>query len=103
MSNDRIAQARALFEKFPGNDLARYNLAQAYCDAGEFAPAVDHLRALCANKSDWMVAHILLGKSLLQTGPVEEAKHILRHALQLAIAQHHDSPREELEQLLSGL
>lgn len=100
MSHDRIAQAQALLEKFPGNDLARYSLAQALFDAGDYAGAAEHLRPLCAKKPDWMVVHILLGKCL---GRTPEAKMILEHARQLAIAQHHDGPREELEELLKTL
>lgn len=101
MSNARIQQARELFERFPTNDLTRYNYAQALYDAGDYPAAADHLAALCAKKSDWMVVHILLGKCRLQTGARDEAKKLFEHALQLAIAQHHDGPREELEQLLA--
>lgn len=103
MSNDRIAKALALFQKFPGNDLSRFSLAQAYFDAGDYANAAEHLRPLCAKKSDWMVVHILLGKCLLHTGQHDEANKLLEHALQLAITQHHDGPREELEELLKTL
>ena len=103
MSNDRIAAALELYRKFPGNDLSRYNLAQAYFDAGDFTNAAEHLRPLCAKQPDWMVVHILLGKCLLATGNSTEAKRILEHALQFAIAQHHDGPREELTELLKTL
>ncbi|HVM60564.1 MAG TPA: molecular chaperone DnaJ [Verrucomicrobiae bacterium] len=103
MSNDRIANALALWQRFPDNDLSRFNLAQAYCDAGDLAAALDHLRPLCAKKPDWMVVHILLGKSLIALGRSTEAKPILEHALQLAIAQHHDGPRDELTDLLRNL
>ena len=92
-----------MHQKFPDNDLSRFNLAQAYVDAGDYANAIEHLRALCAKKPDWMVVHIQLGKSLLAIGNSAEAKPILEHALQLAIAQHHDTPREELEELLRTL
>lgn len=103
MSNDRIVKARELCEKFPGNDLARFNLAQALCDAGDFAAALEPLQALADRKRDWMVAHILLGKALLALGRGAEARPVLEHALQLAIAQHHDGPREELIELLKIL
>jgi Flp pilus assembly protein TadD len=101
--NERIVKAKELFEKFPNNDLSRYNLAQAHFDAGDFATAADHLRPLCDKKPDWMVAQILLGKCLLQAGQRDEAKKSLQRALQLAIDQHHDGPREELEELLKTL
>lgn len=103
MSNNRVAKALELWQKFPDNDLSRYNLAQAYFDAGDYVRAVEHLRVLCAKKSDWMVAHILLGKCSLHTGQPDEARKLIEHALQLAIAQRHDGPREELEELLKTL
>jgi Flp pilus assembly protein TadD len=103
MANDRISKALELFQRFPENDLSRYNLAQACFDAGDYAQAVPHLRELCAKKNDWMVVHILLGKCLLQTGYVAEAKDTFGRALRLAIEQHHDGPREELEELLRAL
>jgi len=103
MSTDRIAKALELWNKFPNNDLSRFNLAQAYVDAGDFPNALDHLRALCEKKPDWMVVHIQFGKSLIALGRSAEAKPILEHALELAIAQHHDTPREELEELLKTL
>jgi predicted Zn-dependent protease len=103
MLNDRITKALDLWQRFPDNDLSRFNLAQAYVDANDYASASEHLRALCGKKPDWMVAHIQLGKSLIALGHSAEAKPILEHALELAIAQHHDSPREELTELLKTL
>jgi hypothetical protein len=50
-----------------------------------------------------MVVHIQLGKSLITLGRPAEARSILQHALQLAIAQHHDGPRDELAALLKTL
>lgn len=103
MSHDRIAKALELWQRFPENDLSRFNLAQAYVDANDYANAIEHLRALCQKKPDWMVVHIQLGKSLIALGRSAEAKPILEHARQLAIVQHHDTPREELEELLRTL
>ncbi len=103
MGNDRIAKAKELYDKFPRNDLSRFNLAQAYCDAGDFAGALEHLQALAGKKRDWMVVQILLGKTLIALHRSAEAKPILEDAVQLAITQHHDGPREELAELLKTL
>ena len=103
MSNDRIAKALDLWQRFPDNDLSRFNLAQAYFDANDYAHAIEHLRALCERKPDWMVAHIQLGKSLIAIGRAVEARPFLEHGLRLAIAQHHDGPRDELADLLKTL
>lgn len=103
MSNERIQQAQALLEKFPDNDLARFNLAQALFDTDQFAAASEQLRLLCAKKNNWMVVHILLGKCLVAQGQQTEGRQLLEHAHQLAVDQHHDGPREELEDLLGKL
>ena len=71
--------------------------------AGRIRAAVEHLRALGAAKPDWMVVHILLGKSLLALGARGQARPVLQTAHRLAVAQHHDGPREELEELLQTL
>lgn len=103
MSQSRIEQARALFAQFPGNELARFNLAQALCEAGQHPEAIEHLTVLVQQKPDWMVAHILLGKSYLALGDVGRARPVLQRARELAIAQHHDGPREELTALLQSI
>jgi predicted Zn-dependent protease len=100
MSNARIQQAREFFERFPTHELARYNYAQALYEDGQYAAAAEHLQMLCAQKPDWMVVHILLGKCRLQTGDRDAAKTLLQRAHDLACAQHHDGPREELAVLL---
>jgi predicted Zn-dependent protease len=103
MSDERMLRARELLEKFPDNDLARFNLAQALFDAGQHGPAAEQLGLLCGKRPDWMVAHILLGKCRLVLGEATEARRLLEHAHRLAVQQHHDGPREELEQLLKTL
>lgn len=103
MSQPRIQQARELLARFPDNELARFNLAQALCDAGLHEEAIEHLTLLTQRKPDWMVAHILLGKSYLALGDLPRARPVLQHALHLAIAQHHDGPRDELTALLETL
>ena len=47
-----------------------------------------------------MLAHILLGKSLLHSNQADEAKKILEKALKLAIDQNHDDPKNEILALL---
>src|SRR5690242_18038334 len=103
MGNERIAKARELLQQFPDNDLARFNLAQAYFDGNDHERAAEQLRPLCEKKPDWMVVHILLGKCLLVAGQADAGKRILEQAHRLAVEQHHDGPREELEDLLKTI
>lgn len=103
MSNERIQKAQTLVERYPDNDLARFSLAQAYVDANEQRQATAHLRTLAARKPEWMVVQILLGKCLQEEGNCDEARAAFETAHRLAVQQHHDGPREELEALLQTL
>jgi predicted Zn-dependent protease len=97
----RSEQFAALVAGQPDNELFRFSLAQALLSEIRPADALEHL-AVCANrKADWMMPRILLGKALLGLGRKAEAKPWLEQALQLALAQDHDDPAEELRTLLA--
>lgn len=87
----------------PGNDLARFSLAKAYFDANRFVEARDQFTLALSRKPDWMVVQILLGKCLAALGESSAARDAFRRAHQLAIAQRHEGPQAELEQLLAEL
>jgi Tfp pilus assembly protein PilF len=50
-----------------------------------------------------MVVQILIGKCDLQAGDKAAARKAFERALQLAIEQNHEGPREEMEQMLGEL
>jgi predicted Zn-dependent protease len=102
-SPDPIARARAMFEKHPASELARFSYAKALCDAGQHAEAVPQLQACIEAKADWMVPTILLAKSLIALDRKDEAREVLQRAHKLALAQGHQSPRSEVETLLATL
>ncbi|HEY1174433.1 MAG TPA: molecular chaperone DnaJ [Verrucomicrobiae bacterium] len=95
-----INRHRAMVEKFPGNEMARFSLGKALFDAGLFAEAKEQLVVALQKKPDWMVVQILIGKCDLQAGDRVAAKQAFERALQLAIEQNHEGPREEMEQVL---
>ena len=97
----RSAHFATLVARQPDNELFRFSLAQALLNEAQPAEAIEHL-ILCANKkSDWMMPRILLGKALLGLGRKTEARPWLEAALELAIAQSHDDPAQELRALLA--
>jgi predicted Zn-dependent protease len=102
-SPDAIARARAMVEKHPASELARFSYAKALFDAGQHTEAAAQLQQCVAKKPDWMVATILLGRSLIALDRKAEAKQTLERALELAIAQNHVGPRGEVEALLDSL
>lgn len=99
----RVAQFEKLVAQQPENELFRFSLAQAFVAAGDPEKSLPHYRYCCEKKSDWMMARILLGKTLLQLGRQPEAKPLLEEALALAVSQTHEDPERELRALLADL
>jgi len=101
--SDALNRHRELVQRFPDNELARFSLAKAMYDAGDFAPARTELEFCLQRKPDWMVAWILTGHCQLALGQRDAAKAAFTEALRLARAQRHRDPAAELEELLRGL
>lgn len=95
------ARFAALVATQPENEMFRFSLAQALLREGQPADAVPHLEICVTKKADWMMARILLGKTLLSLGRATEAKPWLEQALRLAIEQNHEDPERELRGMLA--
>jgi Flp pilus assembly protein TadD len=89
--------------RYPDNELARFSLGRALFDSGEYAGAREHLSAALARKPDWMAVQILVGKCDLELGDPVAARAAFERARDLALAQHHEGPLAEMEDLLDGL
>lgn len=99
----RVEHFAALVGQQPHNGLFRFSLARALEEAGRAAEAVPHYEFCVAQKSDWMMPRILLGKLLLAQGRRTEARPLLAGALELAVAQAHEEPERELREILRDL
>lgn len=100
MSSARFA---ALVASQPDNEMFRFSLAQALLREDRPLDAVPHLEFCAGRKADWMMARILLGKTLLALERKDEARPWLEQALQLAIEQNHEDPERELRGILAEL
>lgn len=98
-----MARHRQLAAQFPDNELARFSLGRALFDVGNLAEARDHLAAALSRKPDWMAVQILVGKCDLALGRIPEARGAFLRARELAVAQHHEGPLAEVEELLAEL
>jgi Flp pilus assembly protein TadD len=103
MPPSRSAQFAALVAQQSENELFRFSLAQALISEGRPEAAVEHLIVCAQKKSDWMMPRILLGKALLGLGRPAVARPWLEQALQLALAQDHEDPANELKAMLADL
>jgi predicted Zn-dependent protease len=99
----RSARFQALVQQQPENELFRFSLGQALVEEERWTDAIPHLRFCAGRRSDWMMARILLGRALLATGDKPAARPILQEALDLAVAQQHETPEAELRALLADL
>jgi len=99
----KVQKFQRLVSKDPCNELFRFSLSKALIEEGRHADAIEQLDACLEGKPDWMAANILKGKSLLALSRNGEAKAVLQTALELAVAQEHETPEAELRQLLASL
>jgi len=98
-----IAKYEALLEKRPNDELLQFSLGKALYDAGRFVEAEKHLRIALAARADWMVVTMLLAQCALRRHDSQEAKVLYEKALQFAIDQHHEGPKEEIRTALGRL
>lgn len=87
----------------PTNLLYHFSLGQALFEEERYEEAIEPFRACIMGRSDWMVARILLGRSLIALERNEEAVRELREARRLAEEQNHLDPMEEIDGLLETL
>jgi Flp pilus assembly protein TadD len=98
--SERISLFLDKLEENPDSLLHRFSLAQAYFEGGSYEQAIIHL-TICINKrSDWMMASLLLGKALVETGQKKEARVPLKQTIILARNQGHEDPEQEAKLLL---
>lgn len=100
---ETIERFEKLLSQNPNNGLARFSLAKALFDSNRFPEAKPHFERALAQKPEWMMAQILLGKCELALGDKEKARSSFQRGLQLAIDQHHEGPQAELEAILQEL
>lgn len=99
--SERISLFLDKLEENSDSLLNRFSLAQAYFEGGSYEQAIIHL-TICINKrSDWMMASLLLGKALVETGQKKEARVPLKQTIILARNQGHEDPEQEAKLLLA--
>jgi Flp pilus assembly protein TadD len=98
-----IAKYEGLLKARPDDELLQFSLGKALYDAGRVPEAETHLRAALELKPDWMVVTMLLAKIALQRDDKAAARALYEKGLELAIAQDHEGPEEEIRSALAKL
>jgi Flp pilus assembly protein TadD len=101
--NALIAKYEGLLKARPDDELLHFSLGKALYDAGRVPEAETHLHAALEAKPDWMVVAMLLAKIALQKNDKVTALAYYRKGLELAIAQDHEGPEEEIRAVLAKL
>jgi predicted Zn-dependent protease len=99
----KIDKWSALVARQPDSELARFSLASALFDAGRFADAEPHFRRALEIKPDWVVACILRARCLIRMDRAAEARPLLELGRKHSIAQHHQNPVDEIDEILAEL
>ena len=99
--SERISLFLDKLEGNPDSLLHRFSLAQAYFENGNYEQAIIHLTICITQRRDWMMASLLLGKALVETGQKKEACVPLRQTIILARNQGHEDPEQEAKLLLA--
>jgi Flp pilus assembly protein TadD len=102
-SESLIAKYEGLLKARPDDELLHFSLGKALYDAGRLAEAETHLRTALKLKPDWMVVTMLLAKIALQQNDKVAALAYYKSGLELAIAQDHEGPEEEIRAALAKL
>tara|TARA_B100001778_G_C18559751_1_gene617218 strand:+ start:1185 stop:1496 length:312 start_codon:yes stop_codon:yes gene_type:complete len=87
----------------PENKLFRFSLSKIYFDNGQYKEALPQLEKCAQLQEDWMLPRILLGKAMIELGALKSANSVLKQALDLAIDQNHEDPKNEILKLLEDL
>jgi len=98
-----IAKYEGLLKARPNDELLLFSLGKALYDAGRVPEAETRLRAALKAKPDWMVVTMLLAKIALQRNHKAVARALYEKGLELAIAQDHEGPQEEIRVALAKL
>jgi len=99
----KIGKFAAIVAKRPDNELARFSLGSALLEAERFADAEPHFKRALELKDDWVVAYILRARCLIRLGRVDEARPLLATGRTHSLAQHHEAPVEEIDEILAEL
>lgn len=103
MSDEKIARFRAFVEQDPENTLHRFALAQALAKAGRSEEAEAAFGDCLELDPNWMVAAIKRGRCLVELERWDEARRWLERGAELADAQGHEEPFEEIRELMDQL
>ncbi len=98
-----IAKYQDLLKQRPNDELLHFSLGKALYDAGRLPEAEENLKAALKAKPDWMVVAMLLAKIAQRQNDKAGARAFYEKALELAIAQEHEGPEDEIRTALTHL
>ncbi|MEK9783839.1 MAG: tetratricopeptide repeat protein, partial [Opitutales bacterium] len=93
--SERITQFRQKLSTSPENLLFKYSLAQALFEENHFDEAIELFEQCIANRTDWMLVALYLGKAYLETGNSDNSEKYLPLTSELGQKPNHDDPVEE--------
>lgn len=98
-----IANFEKMLAAGQDNVLLRFGLGQAYLNAGQFEPAITHLRKALEFDKQYSAAWKLLGKALASAGNPAEASTAYQQGITIAEAKGDVQAAKEMKVFLKRL
>jgi predicted Zn-dependent protease len=98
-----IENFEAMLAKGKDNPLLRFSLGSEYLKSGNFALAVEHLRAAVGQDGDYSAAWKLLGKAHVELGDADGARGAYNNGIAAANAKGDKQAAKEMAVFLKRL
>jgi cytochrome c-type biogenesis protein CcmH/NrfG len=99
----RREKLEKMLESAPGDQLARYMLANELGNGGQTEEALGHFRQLMDSSAAYVPAFLMAGQLLMREGRVEEARSVFVAGIAMAQQQHNSHAAGEMAGFLSSL
>ena len=99
----RIKQIREWLAETPDDPELRYALALEHRSAGDTAGAAEQLKALIADKPDFVASYLMLAQALVTLIRDDDAKDVLRNGVAAAKRAGNEHAMGEMQGMLESL
>ncbi len=103
MPANRLEMLKEMVVQNPSDSFARYGLAMAYANDGNYELAVEEHRKLIETNPKYVAAYYHGGQALEKLGRLDEARETYRRGIEVSTQIGDDHTRSELEAVLEIL
>ncbi len=103
MNTSRLTALQTFLEQDPSDSFTRYAIAMEYASQKDFVSAIEHLKQVILNDTNYIPAYHQLGLLYAQLGKKEESKKYFLLGIQAAKAVGDSHAQGEMQESLDEL